>query len=96
MEFTVTDAGRKVFKYARQMTELVHRDQTAMYIDLSDLDDYDSTLAARVTRNTKRYLSFFYEIVQELLPDYKEKEVTAKDALGKIYCLSCIKVPFFF
>lgn len=92
MEFTSVDfSGRKKFKYARQLTEIAHRDQVSLRIDLSDLEtyvegaatEYEGKLAQRVQKNSKRYLSMLYNIVQELLPDYKEREVTAKDALGE-------------
>lgn len=83
--------GRKKFKYARQLTEIAHRDQVSLSIDLADLEtycegaanEYEGKLAQRVLKNCKRYLSILYNIVQDLLPDYKEREVTAKDALGE-------------
>lgn len=83
MEFAVMgDNNRKVFKYARQLTELAHRDQVSMHIDLDDLEEYDLELCHKVLRNAKRYILFLYEIVQAALPDYKTREVTAKDSLG--------------
>lgn len=84
MEFAIEKNNRKVFKYASQITQLAHRDQVSMYVDLDDLEEYDSELCQKVLENSKRYIAFLYEIVQGLLPEYKTREVTAKDSLGKL------------
>lgn len=65
------------------MTQLVHREKSVMYIELDDLEEIEPELCSKVINNTKRYISIFYEIVQDLLPMYKRHEVTAKDPLGK-------------
>lgn len=85
MEFAEEKNNRKVFKYASQITHLAHRDQVAMYLDLDDLEAYDSDLCQKVLENSKRYIAFLYEIVQGLLPEYKTREVTAKDSLGMFH-----------
>ena len=46
-----------------------------MYVDLADVATVDQDLADACTSNTKRYIDLFYEAVQELLPEYKDKEV---------------------
>lgn len=83
MEFSTTGPNnRKTFKYARQLTELAHRDQVSMHIELDDLEEHDPELCSKVVNNSKRYIALLYDIVQALLPDYKTREVTAKDSLG--------------
>ncbi|KAL0281612.1 UNVERIFIED_CONTAM: hypothetical protein PYX00_002546 [Menopon gallinae] len=81
-EFSISDGRRsRILKYARQLTKLAHREQVAMYIELDDLHLYDSDLCDRVVGNTKRYISFLNEIVLNLLPQFKTREVEKKDAL---------------
>lgn len=82
MEFCTTDdEGNKIFKYAAQLTRLAHREQVNITIDLDDLADYNEPLAQAVQQNCRRYVSFFANVIQELLPNYKEHEVVAKDSL---------------
>lgn len=52
-----------------------------MTIDLDDVNEYNESLAEAIAHNTRRYTNLFSEVVMELLPTYKEREVTAKDAL---------------
>lgn len=40
--------------------------------------EFDPDMAEAMTRNTRRYISLFSEAVQELLPEYKQKEVSDK------------------
>lgn len=81
-EFCTTDEeGNKIFKYAAQLTRLAHREQVNITIDLDDLADYNESLAEAIQQNTRRYVSFFANVIQELLPNYKEREVVAKDSL---------------
>lgn len=48
---------------------------------MDDLADYNEPLAEAVQQNTRRYVSFFANVVSELLPNYKERDVVAKDSL---------------
>lgn len=81
-EFCVTDdEGSKTFKYAVQLTRLAHREQVGIIIDLDDLADYNESLAEAIQQNTRRYVQFFANVIQELLPTYKERDVVAKDSL---------------
>ncbi|KAG5676416.1 hypothetical protein PVAND_006254 [Polypedilum vanderplanki] len=75
------DEGNKIFKYASQLIRLAHREQVNITIDLDDLADYDETLAQAIQQNTRRYAIMFSNVIQELLPNYKEREVVAKDSL---------------
>jgi len=80
--FTTQDEqGRKQFKYAEQLTAIAHREQTAIVIDLDDLAEQDPELAEAVKENTRRYNILLADVIESLLPDYKEKEVAAQDAL---------------
>ncbi|XP_036163736.1 DNA replication licensing factor MCM7 isoform X2 [Myotis myotis] len=52
-----------------------------MYIDLDDVAEEDPELVDSICENTKRYARLFADSVQELLPQYKEREVVNKDVL---------------
>lgn len=41
----------------------------------------DPDLAQAIAQNTRRYVAIFSDVVSELLPVYKQREVMAKDAL---------------
>ena len=55
---------------------MAHREQVGLWIDLDDIYDHDPDLADAITENTRRYSSLFADIVQDILPDYREREVT--------------------
>jgi len=78
---TQDDQGRKKFKYAEQLTALAHREQVSIHIDLDDVAEHDEDLAEAIRENTRRYNMLAAEIIESLLPDYKEREVPARDAL---------------
>jgi len=46
-----------------------------MYIELDDLDYFDNELVNAVIANSRRYSIMVGDIVQELLPNYKDHEV---------------------
>ncbi|KAL4705666.1 hypothetical protein ACJJTC_011228 [Scirpophaga incertulas] len=75
------DEGNKSFKYAEQLTRLAHREQVAFTVDLDDLSNANEELAEAVKQNTRRYTNMVSDVVYEMLPNYKHREVTAKDAL---------------
>ncbi|KAI4484932.1 hypothetical protein M0802_012940 [Mischocyttarus mexicanus] len=82
-EFMVMDdkSGDKIFKYRQQLTNLAHREQVALIIELDDINEFDDELATAIVNNTRRYVNVLLELVQEILPDFKEKPVLPKDAL---------------
>ena len=43
--------------------------------------EYDPDLAEQIVENARRYTLIFGEAIKEMLPNYKEHEVEAKDAL---------------
>ncbi|KAL0895459.1 hypothetical protein ABMA27_011579 [Loxostege sticticalis] len=75
------DEGNKNFKYAEQLTRLAHREQTAFTVELDDLHETNEELAEAVKQNTRRYTNMVSDVVYEMLPDYKHREVAARDAL---------------
>ena len=50
--------------------------QVALTIELDDVHEFDSDLADAIIGNTRRYGNIAAEIVYEILPDYKEHEVS--------------------
>lgn len=46
-----------------------------MTVDLDDLQEFDAELAENVVQNTLRYQRIFADVIEELLPDYEEREV---------------------
>uniref|UniRef100_A0A336MAI7 DNA replication licensing factor MCM7 n=2 Tax=Culicoides sonorensis TaxID=179676 RepID=A0A336MAI7_CULSO len=82
VEFCETDDdGKKTFKYASQLNKLAHREQVAITIELDDVAEQDEELAENIIANTRRYISIFSDVIFELLPTYKERDVIAKDSL---------------
>ncbi|KAM7331754.1 hypothetical protein ACRRTK_008462 [Alexandromys fortis] len=75
------ELGKKQFKYGTQLVHLAHREQVALYVDLDDVAEDDPELVDSICENAKRYSKLFADVVQELLPEYKEKEVVSKDVL---------------
>lgn len=73
--------GGKDFVYGQQLVKIAHREQVALTIDIEDVTEHDPDLAQAMIENTRRYINLFADAVQELLPDYKEREVSNKDAL---------------
>lgn len=50
--------------------------QVPLFVELDDLDHFDSSLADAVSANSRRYSTMIADIVQELLPNYKDHEVS--------------------
>jgi DNA replication licensing factor MCM7 len=48
---------------------------------LDDVTEFNDSLAEAILENARRYTTIFSDVIAELLPTYKEREVTAKDAL---------------
>lgn len=73
--------GNKSLKYGLQLTKLAHREQVALTVDLDDVHDFNEDLAEAIVENARRYTALFGEVIQEVLPDYKTREVATKDSL---------------
>lgn len=81
-EFYVdSEDGGKDFVYGQQLVKIAHREQVALTIDLDNIADFDPELKEAIEENTRRYTALFADAIQEVLPDYKEREVVNKDAL---------------
>ena len=82
-EFMVMDdsSGEKVFKYRKQLTNIAHREQVDITIELDDIHEFDDELAISIASNTRRYVNLLLELIQEMLPEFKERPVPPKDAL---------------
>ena len=78
---TKNAGGHKEFVYARQLTNIAHRDQVNITIDLEQVSEFDSELAEAIQNNTRRYTLLASEAIWELLPDYREHDAPARDAL---------------
>ncbi|KAL5290037.1 MCM7 family protein [Megaselia abdita] len=75
------DNGKKNFVYASQLVKLAHREQTMLTIDLDDLQEFNESLTEAVKLNCRRYSTIFSDVIMEMLPSYKEREIRAKDVL---------------
>ncbi|CAF0890828.1 unnamed protein product [Adineta ricciae] len=81
-EFEVDTAdGYKASKYVKQLRNLANREQTTLVIDIDDVATVDPELADAILENTRRYTQIFAQIVQEMLPELKDKEIENKDVL---------------
>jgi len=77
----VGDDGKKVFKYAAQLQKLAHREQVSLNITIDDVAEFDPDMAEAMVGNSRRYLNLFSDAVYEMLPEYKQRETVARDAL---------------
>ena len=64
-----------IFVLSRLQVHIAHREQVELTIDLDDVTEHDPDLADAIQENGRRYSALFADVIQELLPDYKEKEV---------------------
>ncbi|NXN07797.1 MCM7 factor, partial [Indicator maculatus] len=73
--------GKKEFPYQAQLEALAHREQVALYVALDDVAEDEPELAEAACENARRYARLCGDAVQELLPRYRRREVTRRDAL---------------
>ncbi|KAK0497054.1 MCM2/3/5 family-domain-containing protein [Armillaria luteobubalina] len=55
-------------KYINQLQRIANRDQQMLVIDLEDLHTHDPDLVQRIRGNTRRYVSLFSEVVDQIMP----------------------------
>uniref|UniRef100_A0A1A7W9R7 DNA replication licensing factor MCM7 n=1 Tax=Iconisemion striatum TaxID=60296 RepID=A0A1A7W9R7_9TELE len=79
--YTEDDNGKKVFKYGVQLVQLAHREKVSLVVELDDVAEEDPELVESICENAKRYTNLFADAVHELLPEYKERDIVAKDSL---------------
>lgn len=48
---------------------------------MDDVYDHDDDLAEAIINNARRYENLASDLIYEMLPDYKEREIAVKDAL---------------
>lgn len=60
--------------------KIAHREQVEITMELDEISEYEPELAEAVQENGRRYTNLFADVIYDLLPDYKEKEVC--------YCLN--------
>jgi DNA replication licensing factor MCM7 len=53
----------------------------SLTIDLEHVEEFDPELAEAIGGNTRRYILLVSDVVWEMLPEYREREPAAKDAL---------------
>ncbi len=82
-EFHTVDesTGRKDFVYARLLTRVAHREAVAVEVDLEHLREHDPDLAEAAVDNSRRFVQLFSDAIWEMLPDYRERDPPARDAL---------------
>lgn len=81
-EFNKEDSkGNKIFSYVDQLTKLAHREKTALYVELDDVNEFDEELGTAIKNNTRRYCNLFSDVIYGILPEFVHHEVVAKDAL---------------
>ncbi|KAK0228888.1 MCM2/3/5 family-domain-containing protein [Armillaria fumosa] len=55
-------------KYINQLQRIANRDQQMLVIELEDLHTHDPDLVQRIRGNTRRYVSLFSEVVDQIMP----------------------------
>lgn len=63
------------------MTSIAHRELNAIWIELDDVDEYDDELAQAIANNARRYENLISDLIYDMLPTFKTKEVPPKDSL---------------
>lgn len=66
-----------------------------MYIDLDDVAEEDPELVDSICENTKRYARLFADTIQELLPQYKEREVSVCRTRNLDFCQEAFQMQMF-
>ncbi|CAG0926164.1 unnamed protein product, partial [Notodromas monacha] len=78
---SMTDDGTTIPHFVETLRKLAHREQATIEVNVEDIEKFDRELAEDVLANTRRYQALFSDTVFDLLPNYKEHDVHAKDAL---------------
>lgn len=63
-EFVIMDdvTDEKTFKYRKQLTNIAHREQVDLIIELDDVHEFDDELAMSIVNNTRRYVNLLLEV----------------------------------
>jgi len=73
--------GGKVFPYRDVLTKVAHREQVQLMMDMDDITEYDPQLAHNIQANTNRYQQIIEDLVDQVLPELRNKEVAYRDNL---------------
>ena len=63
------------FRLNHLQRNLANREQTTLVVDIDDIARVDPELADAILDNSRRYIQIFSQVVQEMLPELKDKEV---------------------
>ncbi|XP_065333521.1 DNA replication licensing factor Mcm7 [Cloeon dipterum] len=80
-EFNVQEGRRKIFKYVDTITKIAHREEVSLIVDLDDLHQYNPELCDYVQQNARTYTKLISDVVFEMLPTLRDREVPCKDTL---------------
>ncbi|KFM80590.1 hypothetical protein X975_03952, partial [Stegodyphus mimosarum] len=83
--------GEKSLKYGLQLVQIAHREQVAITIELDDVAEMFEDLCEAIEENARRYSALFADVIQEMLPDYKTRQVAAKDILD-VYIMQRLRI----
>lgn len=64
---------------------MANREQTSLVIDLDDVASVDPELAEAIHDNTRRYSQIFAQVVQEMLPELKDRDVRKKQRRTNVF-----------
>lgn len=74
-EFYLSTSGPegpgKLYKYLDHITNLAHREEVELIVDLDDIIEFDAELADAIRQNARRYQQLFSEVVFEMLPELR-------------------------
>lgn len=70
--------------YGPILTDIANRDATHFHVNLQDVLQFNQSLTFAILQNTQRYVEFFYEVVDEILPSYQTKESFPEDTFSLI------------
>lgn len=56
------ETGKKALKYKTQLSNIAHREQVDLLIELDDIHDFDDELAISIANNTRRYVNLLLEV----------------------------------
>lgn len=63
------------------MVHIAHREQVLITIELDHIIEFNAGLSEAIIENNRRYATLFSDVIYEILPHYKERNVLCKDAL---------------
>uniref|UniRef100_A0A7E4UM18 DNA replication licensing factor MCM7 n=1 Tax=Panagrellus redivivus TaxID=6233 RepID=A0A7E4UM18_PANRE len=74
--------GDKTFVYADKIRSVAHREETAVFVDLDDVQQHDEELYDAIRKNSSRYHLLAYDVVDKLVQDaIGDNPPPVKDAL---------------